>query len=117
VRRGAFLAIVQAPVPTIASSGPPLHTLVDWFVRQPGVPPHLAAQVRAIGDPAQTLPIPIRFDEQTATRVAVDGVRGLAIGDETGIGSTVVWTKGGVLYAVGGTLAQSALLTIANDLR
>jgi hypothetical protein len=44
-------------------------------------------------------------------------VQGLAIGDETGIGSAIVWTKGGTLYAVGGTLAQSAVLAIANDLR
>lgn len=117
VRRGEFLAVVQAPVPTVRAQGAPLSALSGWFARQPGLPPGLAAQVRAIGDPTQTLPIPVRFDKQSAAQVQVDGVRGLAIGDETGIGSAVVWTKGGTLYAVGGTLAQSALLAIANDLR
>lgn len=115
-RRGSFLTVVQGPVPTIGTSGPPLSALTDWFAQQPGIPQHLAAQVRAIGDPAQTLPVPVRFDRQTATPVRVDGVDGLAIGDETGIGSAIVWTKGGKLYAVGGTLAQSAVLAIANDL-
>lgn len=74
MRRRSFLAVVQAPVPTVTSNGTPLRVLADWFAKQPGISPHLAAEVRAIGDPAQTLPIPIRFDRQTATRVDVDGV-------------------------------------------
>lgn len=116
-RRGTFLAVVQAPVPAVTSNGASLQTLANWFASQPGVPPHLVAQIKAIGDPTQTLPIPIRFDRQTATAIAVDGVRGLAIGDETGIGSAIVWTKNGKLYAVGGTFAQSQVLALANALK
>ncbi|HEY0381107.1 MAG TPA: hypothetical protein VGC72_02800 [Candidatus Elarobacter sp.] len=116
-RRGTFLAVVQAPVPTVTSSGASLQTLADWFSAQPGVPPHLVAQIKAIGDPTQTLPIPVRFDKQTATKIEVDGVQGLAIGDETGIGSAIVWTKDGKLYAVGGTLPQSTVLALANSLK
>jgi len=116
-RRGTFLAIVQAPVPTVTSSGASLQTLAEWFAAQPGVSPNLVAQIKAIGDPTQTLPIPIRFDKQTATKIDVDGVQGLAIGDETGIGSAIVWTKDGKLYAIGGTLTQSAVLALANSLK
>jgi hypothetical protein len=116
-RRGTFLAIIQAPVPTVTSSGASLQALADWFAAQPGVPPHLVAQIKAIGDPTQTLPIPIQFDKQTATKIDVDGVQGLAIGDETGIGSAIVWTKDGKLYAVGGTLKQSTVLALANSLK
>jgi hypothetical protein len=116
-RRLTFLAIIQAPVPTVTSSGASLQTLADWFAAQPGVPPHLVAQIKAIGDPTQTLPIPIQFDTHTATKIDVDGVQGLAIGDETGIGSAIVWTKDGKLYAVGGTLKQSTVLSLANSLK
>ncbi|HTJ24719.1 MAG TPA: hypothetical protein VMA36_01020 [Candidatus Limnocylindria bacterium] len=116
-RRGAYLTVVQAPVPRVVARGASLETLVTWFTRQPGISPALAAQVRAIGDPTQTLPIPVRFDRNTATSIDVDGVEGLAIGDETGIGSAIVWTKGGTLYAVGGTFAQSSLLALAGGLR
>jgi hypothetical protein len=116
-RRGTFLAIVQAPVPTVTSSGATLQTLADWFSAQPGVSKHLVAQIKAIGDPTQTLPIPIRFDKQTAAKITVDGVQGLAIGDETGIGSAIVWTKDGKLYAVGGTLTQSQVLALADSLK
>jgi hypothetical protein len=117
MRRGSFLAVVQAPVPTIASNGAPLQALSGWFSAQPGIPAHLAAQVRALGDPTQTLPIPVRFDRQTATDVSVDGVQGLAVGDETGIGSAIVWIKGSTLFAVGGTLTESSALAVANDLK
>jgi hypothetical protein len=116
-RRGNFLTVMQAPLPTIVSNGASLQTLAQWFSAQAGVPPHLAAEVRAIGDPTQTLPIPIRFDRQSATSVYVDGVQGLAIGDETGIGSAIVWTKAGKIYALGGTLTQSQALAFANTLR
>ncbi|MDB5027509.1 MAG: uncharacterized protein JWO66_1198 [Candidatus Eremiobacteraeota bacterium] len=116
-RRGTFLAVIQAPVPTVTSNGASLRTLADWFSAQPGVPKNLVAQIDAIGDPTQTLPIPIRFDKQTAMKIEVDGVEGLAIGDETGIGSAVVWTKGGKLYAVGGTFTQSRVLALADSLR
>lgn len=117
VRRGTFLAVVQAPVPTVTARGASLRTLADWFAAQPGIPRGLVAQIKAIGDPTQTLPIPIRFDKQTAAKVTVDGVSGLAIGDETGIGSTVVWLKHGKLYAVGGTFAQSQVLGLAENLK
>jgi hypothetical protein len=116
-RRSSFLTIVQAPVPTVTSSGATLQTLADWFAAQPGVPKHLVAQIKAIGDPTQTLPIPVRFDKQTAAKITVDGVQGLAIGDETGIGSAIVWTKAGRLYAVGGTLTQSQVLALADSLK
>jgi len=116
-RRDNFLAVMQAPLPTVTSSGASVETLAQWFAAQPGMPPHLAAEVRAIGDPTQTLPIPVRFDKQTATNVDVDGVHGLAIGDETGVGAAVVWTKEGKIYAVGGTLTQSRVLALANALK
>jgi len=116
-RLGDFFSVMQGPVPTVAARGASLETLVRWFAAQPGVPPRLAAEVRAIGDPTQTLPIPVRFDKQTASRVRVDGVEGLVIGDETGIGSAVVWTKGGRIYAAGGTLPQSRVLALADTLR
>jgi hypothetical protein len=115
--RGSFVAVMQARVPSISSTGATVETLAQWFSMQPGIPPRLAAQVRAIGDPTQTLPIPVRFDKQTAADVTVDGVKGLAIGDETGIGSAIVWMKDGKVYAVGGTLTQSGALALANDLQ
>ena len=44
-------------------------------------------------------------------------MQGLAIGDETGIGTAIVWTKGGTFYAVAGSFPQSEVLALANDLK
>jgi hypothetical protein len=49
--------------------------------------------------------------------VTVQGVQGLAVGDSTGLGSVVVWVKGGIIYGVGGTLPESQVIAIANSLR
>jgi len=113
---GTALTVVEAPLPKITTTGASLHDITSYLLAQPGMPPDIAAQIRSIGDPNQTLPIPIRFDKQTATNVTVDGTQGLAVGDQTGIGAVVVWQKNGMFYAVGGTYAQDRILAIASSL-
>ncbi len=83
---------------------------------QPGVSPELAAEIRAIGDPASTLPIPVISGAMTSQTVSIDGVPGVVTGDSTGLGSAVIWEKGGVVYAVGGLLPQNEVLDIARSL-
>jgi len=46
----------------------------------------------------------------------VQNVDGLALGDNTGLGAGVIWIKGNTVYAVAGTLKQSQILVIANNL-
>ena len=111
------LVVAQAPVPRIGSTGASAREIEEYLLSVPGVPPRLAAEIRAIGDPATTLPIPIPIDRASATRVRVQGVDGLAIGDDTGVGSGVVWRRGTAIYAVAGTLPLKTLLTVADSLR
>lgn len=110
------LVIGQAAVPRVSSTGASVRELEDYLLRQPGVSPTLASEIRAIGDPNTTLPIPIAVNRETATPVQVQGVSGLAIGDNTGVGSVVVWVKDGMVYGVGGQLPESQVLDIANSL-
>jgi hypothetical protein len=110
------LAVVQAPAPRVYSSGASVSEIVAYLLAQPGMPADLAAQIRAIGDPSTTLPIPIVLDRSVAQRVPVQGVQGLAIGDETGVGSAVIWQRAGMVYAVMGPLSESELLAVANSL-
>jgi hypothetical protein len=49
--------------------------------------------------------------------VQVQGTSGLAVGDNTGIGSGVIWEKDGVVYGVAGALPESQILAIANSLQ
>jgi len=46
----------------------------------------------------------------------VQGVDGIALGDNTGVGAGVIWIKNGVVYGVVGTIKQSDALTVANQL-
>lgn len=111
------LLIVEATVPKVESSGVSVGQLENYLLLQPGISPALAAQIRAMGDPSQTLPIPIPVNMATSHPVTVQGEHGVAIGDSSGLGSAVIWVKDGVVYAVGGTLTENQVLQVANSLR
>jgi len=110
------LVVAQARVPRVESTGVSVRQLEDYLLSQPGISPTLAAQIRAIGDPSQTLPIPVPANLATSHPVTVQGVHGVAIGDSSGLGSAVIWVKDGVVYAVGGTLTEAEVLQVANSL-
>ena len=108
------LVIAQTRVPTVDSSGATTTELENYLLSQPGVPPDIAAQIKAIKDPSTTLPIPIPKGLATTETVQVNGVSGLLI--KAVIGAGVVWQKNGVIYAVGGPLTPDQVLAIATTL-
>jgi len=112
-----MLVVGVAKPPTVASDGASVSEIQAYLLSQPGVSPALAAQVRAIGDPATTLPIPIPVGQAAAKTVSVHGTNGLLIGDSTGLGSGVLWQQSGLVYVVGGTLTEAETLAVANSLR
>ncbi len=113
----ATLSIVQTPVPVLRSSGATLAQLESYMLAMPDVTPELAQQIRAIGDPSSTLPVPFRPSKESAQHVVVRGVSGLAVGDNTGVGAFVMWQTHGMLYVVGGPLREDQVLKIADGLR
>ena len=108
------LVIAQTRIPTVDSTGATAAQLEDYLLSQPGVPPEIAAQLRAIKDPASTLPVPIPQGLATTEAVQVNGVSGLMI--KAAIAAGVVWEKNGVIYAVGGQLTPDQVLAIATTL-
>jgi hypothetical protein len=113
---GSFLVVAQGAAPVVRSSGASLAELESYLLAMPGVSPQLAERIRAIGDPASTLPVPFRGDKQTARAVDVGGAQGLAIGDNTGLGAGVLWQKNHKIYGVFGTLTEDEVLAVANGL-
>lgn len=111
------LVIAQGPVPRISSTGASAREIENYLLSMPGISPQLAAEIRAIGDPATTLPIPIPVDRAYASHVTVQGLDGLAVGDETGLGAGVVWRRGTAIYAVAGTLPMREIMSVAESLR
>lgn len=114
---GKFFELVEAPAPHVTSTGASLDTLERYLLSMPNVSPNLAAQIRALGDIQNTVPVPVIIDKQTARPVQVNGTSGLAIGDNTGLGAGVMWQKNGTIYVVAGPLSMDEVMAVANGLR
>jgi len=107
------LAIGKMRAPTLGSTGPSVKEIEDYMLSIPGFPPDLAAQLRALGDPATTLPLPVPVDRATTQQVSIDGASGVLVGDDTGLGAGVIWEQDGYVYGVAGTQSQETVLSIA----
>ncbi len=115
-RADSGFMLMQAVAPSVRSDGARLAELETYLLTMPDLPPEMAEQIRAIGDPGSTLPIPIMPTKQSAQAVEVNGAPGLAIGDNTGIGSALMWQRDGIVYGIMGTLTQDQALAIATSL-
>lgn len=111
------LAIVEAVAPRVYSTGATAQEIESYLLQMPGVAPQLADEIRAIGDPSTTMPIPVPIDKAYSQYVSIDGTRGLAVGDDTGVGGIVIWQRNGIVYGVGGGLPQRTLMEVAQSLR
>jgi hypothetical protein len=111
------LVVGASSAPVVTSTGVSTQDLENYLLSLPGVSPKLAAAIRAVKDPSTTLPIPIPIEYATSKTVTVQGVDGLAVGDNTGLGAGVIWIKSGTVYGVAGSLKQDAILNIANGLK
>lgn len=111
------LMVVQAKAPLVTSNGASVRELQDYALAQPGIPPSVAAQIRAIGDPVRTLLIPVGVDLSDARPVTVRGTQGYAFGDNTGLGSGIVWLERGYVVGVLGSLKEAELIALVNGLR
>ena len=110
------LVIAESARPTASTNGATLQQLEDFLVAQPGVSAQLGAEIRAIGQPASTLPIPIISGAMTSQAITVQGVAGVVTGDPSGLGTAVIWEKDGVVHAVAGTLARNEVVEIAQSI-
>lgn len=111
-----MIVITQAPAPKVYSTGATIAEIEAWLLAQPGLPPNVAQQIKAIGDPSTTLPVPFQLDKQNAQKINVRNAPGLLIGDNTGVGSLVMWQTSGMVYAVAGPYAASEILQVANSM-
>jgi hypothetical protein len=117
VPSGEAFVVVASRTPTVSSTGVTARQLEDYLLSVPGIPPGVASEIQALGDPAQTIPVPIPVDLATGSTVPINGARGLLIGDSTGLGSAVVWQHNGIVDAIAGTLTSNQVLSIARSTR
>lgn len=110
------LIVAESAAPVVTSTQVTAKQLEDYILSLPGLSPELAVAIKAIGDPSTTLPIPIPIEYATSSKVTVQGVQGVAVGDNTGLGSGVIWIKKGNVFVVAGPLKQSVVVDVANHL-
>jgi len=111
------LIVARSAAPQATATKVSLTQFEDYILAQPGISDQLKNAIKAIGDPSTTLLIPVPVQYATSAQVTVQGVEGVALGDNTGVGSGVVWVKNGSVYVVAGSIKQSDALDIANNLK
>lgn len=110
------LLVARLTAPTVESSGVPYDTVRDYLLSLPGLPPDLAAQLRAISADATTLPLPVPANLATSSPTRVDGVAATLLTARTGTMAAVVWVKDGVVSGVAGMLPADQILAVARSL-
>ena len=111
------LIVARSTAPTAKSTQVTVGQLEAYILDQPGISPELKKAIKAVGDPSTTLLIPIPVEYATSKDITVQNVPGVALGDNTGVGSAVVWVKGGSVYVVAGSIKQNVAIDIANNLK
>ncbi len=111
------IVIAQAPVPAVRSTTGNPAQIESYLLSLPEVPENVKAQIRAISDPSSTLPVPIVVSKETARAVNIQGAQGLLIGDNTGIGSIVVWQSHNIIYSVAGAFTADEIMRVADSLK
>ena len=106
------VATIRRPVAT--STGATADQLEDFLLDQPGVPPLLAQEIRAIGQSALPVPVPSGMTEE---HVTIGGSPGVLLHGPAGAATGVVWESGdGVVHAVAGLVTSADILNVAGQL-
>ena len=111
------LVVARAVAPTAYSSGIPFETARDYFLSLPGLPEHVASQLRRFSGDGTTLPLPVPVERVRTSGAEVGGVPATVLASRDGTLAAVVWVKDGVVTAVAGSLSQDEVLDVARRLR
>ncbi len=112
------LVIGQArSVEAHAEGGVSFEELRRFLLDLPGLSAGTRAQLAAIGDWRTTLPLPIPAGQVRWQHTSVAGVDGLLLGDNTGLGSAVLWQRDGRIYGVAAPAPAKVVRDVAVSLR
>jgi hypothetical protein len=113
---GQTFSIVEMGAPVITSSGASMAEIEKYMASLPGVPSGVAEQLESLANPSSMFPVPLRANKEAATTATIDGAKALVVGDQTELGSAVVWQAGGIVYTVAGSIGISEAIALANAL-
>lgn len=110
------LAVLAMPRPTAVSTGATTSQIEAFLLRQPGIPPQLAEEIRLLGNLGTILPVPVPPGASVRS-VQVAGWPGVLLADASNAAAGVVWEDGvGTVHLVVGILDPQDVLYVAKQL-
>jgi len=107
------IAVMQRPV--ASSTGATAGQLENFLAGRHGLPASLARELRLLGNPATTLPVPVPAG-LTERQVRIDGMPAVLIVAPSAVASAVIWeSRNGVVFGVGGLLDNQDILSVARQ--
>jgi hypothetical protein len=110
------LIVARAVAPTAYSTGIPFTTARDYLLSLPGLPEHVASQLRSFSGDGTTLPLPVPADQLKSAAAEVSGAPATVLTSRDGLLAGVVWVNDGVVTAVAGSLSADEVLSVARGL-
>lgn len=112
------LVVAKSAAPKVASPDISFVDFQTYLLNQPDITPSLAAAIRALGSDGKTLPvlIPTQLMSKTEDYSVQGRYAAVVLGDDTGLGSGVVWINGGYVYGVAGTIKKADAKKVADNL-
>jgi hypothetical protein len=113
---GQIFTIVELHGPIVSSTGASMAEIEKYLASLPGVPTDVSNQMQGLASPSTMFPVPVNARSNSASTVYIGGAKALAAGDETGLGSGLLWQSHGIVYSISGTLKMSEATKLANAL-
>jgi hypothetical protein len=116
-RAGApTLAIAVMQRPTASSTGATAGQLEHFLLSRGGLPAGLAQELRLLGNPRTTLPVPVP-PGMSARQVKISGAPAVLVTAPSAAASGVIWeNRDGIVHGVGGLLAAQDILNVARQI-
>jgi hypothetical protein len=113
---GQMFTIVELHAPIVSSTGASMAEIEKYLASLPEVPGDVSDQLKSLASPSTMFPVPLNARSNSVSTIYVDGAKALAVGDETGLGSGILWQSQGIIYSISGTIDISEATKLANAL-
>jgi hypothetical protein len=112
----ATLVVAVMQRPTASSTGATASELENFVLAHGGLPAGLTQELRLLGNPATTLPVPVPSGF-SAQRLTIGGAPAVLVTTPSSAVSGVIWeSKDGLVHAVGGLLDKEDILSVARQI-
>ena len=110
------LVVAVMARPVASSTGATASQLEAFLLSRPGLPHGLAQELRMLGSPGTTLPVPVP-PGVSAQQLKINGAPAVLVTVPSRVASGVVWeSRDGVVHGVGGLLDSGDVLGVARQI-